>query len=181
MTETSRPTFTALVPVLGIGSYDEAVAHYVDWLGFQIDWEWREAPGRPVILSISRGGLTLMLNEADLEARGSSLTLKITNLQALADECNERRPGGISVELQAPYDIPSIFVPDPWGNRLNIQQPFTEEEKRAMAELAERMREYVRERVDSGAALPSPEDVVKAIGKPVGLAMEVLGQFSGSK
>jgi hypothetical protein len=32
------------VPILYIGSYDEAKAHYVDWLGFQIEWEFRLEP-----------------------------------------------------------------------------------------------------------------------------------------
>ncbi|MDK1023881.1 MAG: hypothetical protein QGD92_06575 [Gammaproteobacteria bacterium] len=48
----TKPKIMEIVPVLGIGSYDEAVAHYVDWLGFDLDREWREevvdAIGRPL-------------------------------------------------------------------------------------------------------------------------------------
>lgn len=40
------PNMTRIGPVLRILSYEDAVAYYVDWLGFTIDWEWRETPGR---------------------------------------------------------------------------------------------------------------------------------------
>lgn len=69
-----------------------AVAHYVDWLGFNLDWEWREAPGRSVIMAISHDGVSLMLNEDDERSVGSWLTLSVTHLQALADEWNPKRP-----------------------------------------------------------------------------------------
>ena len=71
------PNIATIIPVFGIGSYDEAVAHYVDWLGFNLDWEWRSAPGRPVIMAISRPGVGLMLNEANTSAVGSSLVLHV--------------------------------------------------------------------------------------------------------
>jgi hypothetical protein len=32
------------VPILHIDSYEEAKGYYVDWLGFQIDWEFRFEP-----------------------------------------------------------------------------------------------------------------------------------------
>ncbi|MAF13185.1 hypothetical protein CMK11_22250 [Candidatus Poribacteria bacterium] len=44
---TSSPNMTRVQPVFRI-EYEEAVAHYVDWLGFAIDWEWRREPGAPV-------------------------------------------------------------------------------------------------------------------------------------
>jgi hypothetical protein len=30
-----------MVPVFGVSSYEAAVEHYIDWLGFTLDWEWR--------------------------------------------------------------------------------------------------------------------------------------------
>ena len=33
--------FIQIVPNLRIGSAREAIAFYVDWLGFNLDWEWR--------------------------------------------------------------------------------------------------------------------------------------------
>ena len=49
-----EPRIERMVSVFGISSYTEAVAHYIGWLGFNLDWEWRQAPGQPVIMGISR-------------------------------------------------------------------------------------------------------------------------------
>lgn len=36
-----EPRITEMVPVRGITNCEEAVDHYVDWLGFGLDREWR--------------------------------------------------------------------------------------------------------------------------------------------
>ncbi|MCH8292965.1 hypothetical protein IH992_17895, partial [Candidatus Poribacteria bacterium] len=115
------PKITEIVPVFGIGSYDEAVAHYVDWLGFNLDWEWREAPGRPVIMAISRDGVSLMLNEHPASSSASSLVLKVTDIYAFAEEWNAKRPNSVTVDIEPPYDIPSISLRDPFGNSMDFQ------------------------------------------------------------
>jgi hypothetical protein len=51
------------VPILHIDSYEEAKAYYVDWLGFNIDWEFRFEPTFPVYMQVSRDGLVLHLSE----------------------------------------------------------------------------------------------------------------------
>ncbi len=168
---------TGMVPVFGINSYEAALAHYVDWLGFNIDWEWREAPGRPVIMSISRGEVSLMLNEGDDQSMGSWLTLNVTDLQALADEWNERKPGVAIVAISPPYDIPSIFLTDPFGNRMDFQQPLSDEETATRKNLTAKMRDYIRERINNGNTCPTPQEVVDAIGRPIGMAMDVLCEF----
>ncbi len=61
----TEQNITGVVPVLGINSYEEAVSHYVNKLGFNLDWEWREAPGKPAIISVSRDNVSIMLNEFD--------------------------------------------------------------------------------------------------------------------
>ena len=33
-----KPTIDSIVPVLSAGSYEETVSHYVEWLGFKVDW-----------------------------------------------------------------------------------------------------------------------------------------------
>ena len=31
-----KPTLDSVVPVLNVGSYEETVSHYVEWLGFKV-------------------------------------------------------------------------------------------------------------------------------------------------
>jgi len=172
-----KPKITEIVPVFGIKSYEEAIAHYVDWLGFNLDWEWREAPGRPVIMAISRDGASLMLNEGDELSVGSWLTLRVTDLHALADEWNSRRPNSVLVAVQPPYDIPSIFLTDPFGNRMDFQQPVSAEEEEVRKRRASQMRDYIGQLLAGGNPCPTPEEVVEAIGRPLGLAMDILCEF----
>ena len=49
-------------PILRILDYAKAVAFYIKWLGFHIDWEHRLGDS-PVYLQISLGAITLHLSE----------------------------------------------------------------------------------------------------------------------
>ena len=173
----SSPRVTLVTPVFGIASYEDAVNHYVNWLGFNLDWEWREAPGRPVIMSISRSGVTIMLNEAATDSTHSRLNLKVDDLQALIDEWNARRPGSVEIAVDPPYDIPTASVTDPFGNFVAFEQPITPAQRDAMEARKPSIRRHIRQRLDAGHPCPTPEQVVEAVGRPLGLALEVLNEF----
>ena len=126
-TEKTTPKFTGAVPAFQIGNYQQAVEHYVNWLGFNLDWEWREAPGKPVIMHVSRDEVPLFLNEYDEGRRPSHLNVIVTNLKAYADEVNARRTDSVQIE--------------------------------------------------AGNPCPTPQEVVTAVGGPIGLAIETLFEF----
>ncbi len=170
--------FKSWYPVFGIRSYAEAIDYYVDWLGFNLDWEWREAPGEPAIVSISRDGITIGLNESRDVAPGAWLQVDVADVQALADEWNGRRAGSAEVVGGVPYEGSVINLVDPFGNRINIQQMLTDEENEAVRqERVPQMREFVQQQIADGKPVPTPEEVVAAIGPSVGLAIEVLNEF----
>ena len=166
-----------VVPVFTIGSYDEAVVFYVDWLGFSLDWEWREAPGRPVVMAISRDGVSLMLVEQTDSPSASWLNLKVDDLGAFAEEWNSRRPNSVTVGVSPPYEIPTVSLQDPFGNRLDFEQPVSAEEQAARDARIPHMREYIRHRLADHGVCPAPEQVVEAVGGPIGLAIEIMGEF----
>lgn len=166
----------AMVPVFGIASYADAKAHYVDWLGFTIDWEWREAEGQPVIMAISRDQAAFMLNEYD-EPAPSTVTLKVDDLASLAAEWNGRRPGSVEVAIEPPYEFPAVLIRDPCGNALHFQQSLTAAEEAVRAENRERMHEHVRARRAAGKPFPTPAELREAIGPALGTAIEVLNEF----
>ncbi len=173
-----EPNFKSWYPVFGIRSYEEAIDYYVDWLGFNLDWEWREAPGQPAIVSISRDGITIGLNESADAATGAWLSVSVNDAQALADEWNGRRTGSARVVSGAPYDGAVIHLVDPFGNRIDIQQMLTDREAAQQREQqTPRMREFVAQQIADGLPVPTPEEVVAAIGPSVGLAIEVLNEF----
>ena len=165
-----------MVPVFGIASYADAKAHYVDWLGFTVDWEWREAEGQPVIMAISRDAAAFMLNEYD-EPAPSTVTLKVDDLGSLAAEWNGRRPGSVEVAIEPPYEFPAVLIRDPCGNALHFQQSLTAREEAARAENRERMREHVRALRAAGKPFPTAAELREAIGPALGTAVEVLNEF----
>jgi catechol 2,3-dioxygenase-like lactoylglutathione lyase family enzyme len=172
------PNIQSWYPVVGIRSWEQAREYYVDWLGFNLDWEWREAPGQPVIAMVTRDGLTLGLNEHEDAATGSWLSLAVADIQSLADEWNGRRPGSVEVVNGMPYEFPVVYLVDPFGNKIDVQQPLTvEEEKHRREVLVPKMREFISQQLADGKPVPTPEEVTAAIGPSVGLAIETLNEF----
>ena len=68
-----KPTLDSIVPVLSAGSYEETVSHYVEWLGFKVDWEYREEQ-LPFVISITRDGFSFMLTELDTSSESETST-----------------------------------------------------------------------------------------------------------
>ena len=167
-----------MVPVFGIDSYEDAKAHYVDWLGFTIDWEWREAEGQPVIMAISRDGASFMLDEY-AHPTACTVTLKVTDLAGLVAEWDRRRPGGAKVVIEPPYEFPAVRVSDGCGNTLAFQEPLSASEQAARAANRERMRIHVRDLLEAGQPFPTPAELRGAIGPDLGTAIEVLNAFPG--
>ena len=116
----TKPTIDNIVPVLGVGSYEETVSHYVEWLGFNVDWEYREEQ-LPFVISITRDGFSFMLAESET-SNGSWTTIYVSDLEAMSEELNSRRSNSVKIELYPPNDIAQIHVIDPWKNLLVFEQ-----------------------------------------------------------
>jgi catechol 2,3-dioxygenase-like lactoylglutathione lyase family enzyme len=109
-------------PILRI--FDEAKARqfYVDFLGFQVDWEHRFAPDLPLYLQVSRDGCVLHLSEHHGDCSpGSAMRIQAGDLDALHAELASRhykyaRPG---IE-KTPWGTRDMSVKDPFGNRLTF-------------------------------------------------------------
>jgi uncharacterized glyoxalase superfamily protein PhnB len=114
------------VPILHIGSYDEAKAYYVDWLGFHIDWEFRLEPTFPVYMQVSRDGLVLHLSEHKGGNPGPVMChVEVDDLDALMAEWKSRRPDFTQEVEIAPWNSKHVSLKDPFGNMLGINQDLT--------------------------------------------------------
>ena len=116
--------FQQTIPILRI--FDEAKARefYVDFLGFQIDWQHRFEPDLPLYMQVSRAGLALHLSEHVGDAcPGSTVFVRTTGIddlhaELIAKEYKYLRPG---VEI-APWNAKCIEVIDPFGNRIRFNE-----------------------------------------------------------
>lgn len=112
------------IPVLRIFDYEKAVAFYIDWMGFTIDWEHRFEAALPIYMQVSKEGLILHLSEHHGDATpGSKVYIGCKDLKAyqenlLAKQYNYYRPG-----LQETfYGTWEMSVTDPFGNRLSFNE-----------------------------------------------------------
>ncbi|HZN26684.1 MAG TPA: glyoxalase superfamily protein [Burkholderiales bacterium] len=109
-------------PILRI--FDEAKARefYVDFLGFNIDWEHRFEPGLPIYMQVSKDDCKLHLSEHYGDCTpGAALRIPVDELEAfqkelLAKQYKHARPG---IE-DMPWGTKDMSVRDPFGNRLTF-------------------------------------------------------------
>jgi uncharacterized glyoxalase superfamily protein PhnB len=119
------------IPILRIFDLDKTRAYYVDFLGFQIDWEHRFDDASPAYMQVSRAGLTLHLSEHHGDAcPGSTVFVWMQGIDEFHGEITSKgyrylRPG---VE-EAFYGAKCMEVIDPFGNRIR----FNEELNKAQA------------------------------------------------
>lgn len=177
--ESRTPVLYPFRPVLRIGSYQEALDHYADWLGFKLEWDWREAPGQPVIAALARDGVEFMVNEYPDTLGPVELHLNVKNLDALAEEWNARRPGCADVRIGPPGEFPEVRIADPWGNVIAFEGKDDAAEQSRKGSVGPRMRDYVQAQLDAGRGFPTPEEVRAVVGPPLAAAIAVLNEFPG--
>ncbi|MBL7864568.1 MAG: VOC family protein [Cyclobacteriaceae bacterium] len=73
-----------VTPILRIFDYSKAVEFYVDWLGFNIDWEHALGSSSPRYIQISRGDLILHLTEHHNDCSPGA-RIHIENFEGLAE------------------------------------------------------------------------------------------------
>lgn len=112
-------------PILRIFDYEKAVAHYINWLGFTIDWEHRFTDDAPVYLQISRSDIVLHLSEHHGDASPGARVfiddyknLRSYHQELLTKKYKYNRPG-----LDVPFydaDALEMTVIDPFHNQLTF-------------------------------------------------------------
>ena len=111
-----------VTPIFRIADYQQAVAFYIDWLGFRIDWEDRPANG-PLYMQVSRGSIVLHLaaHEAERDPCGSMAIAEVNDLFALHRNLLQRNPPCSPPNLERTTWSDKVMqtqVTDPFGNRL---------------------------------------------------------------
>jgi catechol 2,3-dioxygenase-like lactoylglutathione lyase family enzyme len=173
----NKPVLHAPRPAVRIGDFDQAIAHYVSWLGFNLDSEWREAPGMPAVGFLSRDHFVFMINEHPDASGPATIHLDVSNLETLAEEWNLRRPDSAKIHRALPYEFPEVMIEDPWGNRLFFEGKIEAEEQQRRIVVHEQMTAFVEKELAAGRAIPTPETLRDAVGPPLGVAIEVLNAY----
>ena len=111
-----------IIPIFRIFDIEKALEFYVDFLGFQVDWQHQFEEDMPLYLQVSLNEAVIHLSEHHGDATpGSAIRIKMENLieyHALLAEKNYRyaRPG---IEDTA-WGSQEVRVGDPFSNRITF-------------------------------------------------------------
>lgn len=114
--------FNPAIPVFRIFSVEKAREFYLDFLGFQLDWDHRFEPDTPIYMQVSRGPVVLHLSEHHGDATpGSTAYVRMRGVRDYHAEISGRgyrylRPG---VEKRD-WAEAEMTVIDPFGNRIRF-------------------------------------------------------------
>ncbi|MFZ1754220.1 MAG: glyoxalase superfamily protein [Caldilineaceae bacterium] len=117
-------TFSRVTPILR--SFDEAKARefYIDFLGFQVDFEHRFEENLPLYMGISKDDCRLHITEHHGDCSpGSAVRIATEGLVAyhqelLGKQYKNARPG---IQKQ-PWGSLEVSVTDPFGNRITFAE-----------------------------------------------------------
>lgn len=117
-------TVQQTIPTLRIFNVEKAKEFYVDFLGFNVDWEHRFEEVAPVYMQVSRGGLTLHLSEHHGDAcPGSTVFVRVGGLRDYHREISAKGYGYLRPGVQATFhDSIQMEVIDPFGNRIRFDE-----------------------------------------------------------
>lgn len=125
--------FRDAIPILRIFSIEKAMAFYVDFLGFKVDWEHRFEDNLPLYAQISRSGLRLHLSEHYGDAcPGATVFIWMRGIAGYHAELTAKNNAFCRPGLEdAPWDAKVMQVTDPFGNRLRFSEPNRADDPRA--------------------------------------------------
>ncbi|ASJ54753.1 bleomycin resistance family protein [Brevibacillus formosus] len=114
-----------ITPIFRMFDVEKAREFYVEFLGFQIDWEHRYEDHFPLYMQISSPSCTLHLSEHHGDAcPGSAIRVQVENIelfhQSLLGQGYKYAHPGLE---ETPWGTREVSVTDPFGNRLHFYQP----------------------------------------------------------
>ncbi len=118
-------TLGTITPVLR--SFDEQKARefYVDFLGFEVEFEHRAGENFPLYMGIVNSSCTIHLSEHYGDVMpGAGLRIRVDDLAQFAQELREKdykyaKPG---LPKEKPWGAIELTIADPFGNKLTFVQ-----------------------------------------------------------
>lgn len=117
-----RIRFPQVIPVFRIFSVELAREFYVDFLGFQLNWEHRFEDGLPIYMQVSRDGFLLHLSEHHGDGSpGAAVFTRVEGLDAFHAELTAKEYRSLRPAIQEqPWGMREMTVIDPFGNRIRF-------------------------------------------------------------
>jgi uncharacterized glyoxalase superfamily protein PhnB len=116
--------FQRTIPLLRIFSVQKAKEFYVDYLGFNVDWEHRFEENLPVYMQVSRNGLVLHLTEHHGDCcPGSTVFVWMTGIEEFHRQISTNNDMYLRPGLETTfYNARCVEITDPFGNRIRFNE-----------------------------------------------------------
>lgn len=112
----------SVTPILRMFDIVKAREFYLDFLGFQIEFEYRFAEKAPLYMGIVRDGCGLHLSEHHGDGSpGAAARIEVKDIDGLHQELIGKRYAYARPGLEyTPWNTKEVTVTDPFGNRLTF-------------------------------------------------------------
>jgi catechol 2,3-dioxygenase-like lactoylglutathione lyase family enzyme len=117
-----KAAFESAIPILRIVDVDKALAFWVGFLGFSVEWTHRTGDAGPTYLSIIRGDCRIHLSEHHGDGcPGAVVFVPVADIAALHAELIAKDYPFMRPTLDdSGHDSRSVQVIDPFGNRVRF-------------------------------------------------------------
>lgn len=117
----SNVQFEQICPIFRIFDIEKAREFYLDYLGFQCDWEHRFAENMPLYMQVSRGNLVLHLSEHHGDGSpGANIFVRMQGVDSLHKEISSRKYRFLRPGIENEPWGRVLAVIDPFGNRIQF-------------------------------------------------------------
>jgi len=112
--------FSKTTPILRIFDEAKAKEFYIDFLGFNIDWEHRFEDGLPLYMQVSKEGCVLHLSEHYGDCcPGSAMRIETAEIEKFQKELVGKQYKNSRPGIQdTPWGSKDMSISDPFGNKL---------------------------------------------------------------
>lgn len=111
------------IPTFRITDYKKAINHYIDLLGFSIDWEHRFGETEPIYMQISKNGLVLHLSENARFKTGVIVFVETKGIEKFREHIlNTKIENVIPEIITTDWNTKQLEIEDPFGNLLRFNQ-----------------------------------------------------------
>jgi uncharacterized glyoxalase superfamily protein PhnB len=113
-----------VVPILRIFDFAKAHEFYLDYLGFQLDWEHRFATNMPLYLQVSKGMCVLHLSEHYGDCSpGAAVRIEVVDLDSWYQVLAGKNYAYLKPSIEVmPWQSRELSLTDPFGNRLTFHE-----------------------------------------------------------
>ena len=113
-------SLSKVTPILRVFDEVKTREFYIDFLGFNVDWEHRFEDGLPLYMQVSKDDCILHLSEHHGDCcPGSAMRIEIEDIDTYQKELMEKQYQNSQPRIQEmPWGSRDMSITDPFGNKL---------------------------------------------------------------